>query len=125
MKRRREKSSTKTPFLFCEGREKSEKKALFCSWEGGREKGKKKQEFKKKGEESAQQHTRNKGPKSRKDFLDLFAFRFFLAIPIIPYNNSLRAQTLSLSLSLFPTLFYKKNESVLSNERERARHGEW
>jgi len=41
----------------------------------------------------------------------------------IPYNNSLRAQTLSLSLSL--SLFYKKNESVLPNERERARHGEW
>jgi hypothetical protein len=72
----------------------------------------KKKNSKKKGEESARccaAHTHNKGPKSRKDFLDL-RFSFFLAIIIIPYNNSLRAQTLSLSLSLslsYPFLLKK------------------
>jgi hypothetical protein len=73
--------------------------------------GKKKNSKKGRGKRSLlqPQHKHNKGPKSRKDFLDL-RFSFFLAIIIIPYNNSLRAQTLSLSLSLslsYPFLLKK------------------
>ena len=77
---------------------------------------------KKKKKAKDRDRERERRPKSRKERFfgspRSLGFSFSSHRAVYPLLQTARANALSLS-------FFKKNESVLSNERERARHGEW